>query len=140
MGEGELKKFETYIRIDEKEIPLKKVENISICSSPIVNMRNSAIKEYISAQENKSVNDYLSASATIEMDLKDFNKKIRQIRRLFGDYTVSQKRARKLLMSKGYSRNEANYVEKLIRPRLRSTIDMFAPKNFKIIVDKNVTL
>lgn len=65
----------------------------------------------------------LTASFKINVDL------MKELRKILGVNSISKKRAKKLLMSRGWSRNEANeIIKEHIMPRTKGNIDNYGIK------------
>lgn len=60
---------------------------------------------------------------------KNINDVIKYARKKIGTLPLTKKRTKKILMSRGYSRNEANALLEDIEHRTMSHLDKFFPKN-----------
>lgn len=60
---------------------------------------------------------------------KNINDVIKHVRKEIGTLPLTKKRTKKILMSRGYSRNDANALLENIEHRTMAHLDKFFPKN-----------
>ena len=98
---------------------------LSVAGGPMQQLYTMEVTESMIEDETSNQEEFLNENPECTFSFKIPKNQIRQLEKVFGLQSITKKRAKKLLMSKGYQRNQAKVMASHIYPRILCEVQKF---------------
>lgn len=112
-----------------EEITVEKIKKagiyLSVAGGPMQELCTRAVTELSMEEESSNKEEFLNENPECTFSFKTPKNQIRQLEKVLGVQRITKKRAKKLLMSKGYQRNKASIMSTYMYPRTLGRVQQF---------------